>query len=401
MTTVVMAGALDTKGEEYRFAREQFGATATLLIDVGVGVGDNDARRRADISAAQVAARAETTLDAVRRLPSRAEALEVMARGLRDILIDLHRQGQADAVFGMGGSGALAVLSPGFRALPLGVPKVILTTMTAGGVAAADIVLIPAIVDIAGINSISRFVIPRAVATLKALLSVGAPTPNPNAVAASMFGVTTKSVMAAHDRLQSTGREVLVCHANGTGGRTLESVAADGWVCGVLDLTTTELADHLCGGIASAGPSRLTAAGTAGLPQVVSIGALDIVNFGALDAVPAHYRDRVLYRHSPTDTLMRTSAEECRALGDMLAGKLNRATGPVTVILPSGGLSALSAPGGPFHDSAADEALVATLVRSLRDDIPVVQSTEPANAPAFGIEAAGLLDRLLPQPGAS
>ncbi|MFF0794854.1 Tm-1-like ATP-binding domain-containing protein [Streptomyces spiralis] len=398
MSTIVMAGALDTKGPEYDFARRQLQARglSTLLIDVGTG----SPRCHADISASQVASKAGAPLASVRRSATRAEMLDVMAHGLTRLLSELHQDGRLDAVFGMGGSGAIAALTPAFAALPIGVPKVIVTTMAGAstGPAMIDILLIPAIVDIAGLNALSRLVIERAAATLKAQLETAWPSSGPpgdEAVALSLFGITTSAGLSAQARLQALGHDVLAFHANGTGGRTLESLAADGWVRGVLDLTTTELADHLVGGVASAGSERLVAAGARGIAQVVAPGALDTVNFGPRETVPPQFRDRTLYQHSATATLMRTSPSECRALGHLLAARLNAATGPVTVLLPREGLSALSVRGGPFYSPDADEALIVSLVDALAATITVVHSDVPLNTPEFGEQAADLLARLL------
>ena len=277
----------------------------------------------------------------------------------------------------------------------------IVTTMASSDtrpyIGASDLLLVPSIVDIAGLNTLSRFVLRRAVAMLAAQLDHPVRrTGEAPMVAASMFGVTTAGVSRACRVLSAEGLDVLVFHANGMGGRTLESLVRDGWPAAVLDLTTTELADELAGGVASAGPDRLTAAGARGIPQVVSLGALDVVNFGAPETVPERYRDRRLYAHNATATLMRTDPEEAAALGAELGAKLARATGPVTLLLPTGGLSALSEPGGAFHWPEADQALEAALLAVAGDRVAVERSPAPVNASAFGERAAELLLRHLP-----
>ncbi|MEU4226054.1 Tm-1-like ATP-binding domain-containing protein [Nonomuraea sp. NPDC026600] len=395
MTYVVLAGALDTKGAEYAFVQE-------LLVDVGLRplLIDTGIRGRPatspDITRTEVARAAGRTLPEIAGLPHRAAALDAMSEGLLHLLRGLQDAGDVDAAFGMGGSGALSVLAPAFRSLPLGTPKMIVTTMASSDtrpyVGASDLLLVPSIVDIAGLNTLSRFVMERAIAMLAAQLHHPVRrTGEAPMVAASMFGVTTVGVSRACQVLESKGLDVLVFHANGIGGRTLESLAEDGWLTAVLDLTTTELADNLIGGVASAGPDRLTAAGHRGIPQVVSLGALDIVNFGAPESVPARYRDRRLYPHNATATLMRTTPDEATALGAELGEKLVRARGPVTVLLPTGGLSALSEPGGVFHWPEADQALERALLDAAGPHVTVERSPAPVNSHAFGDQAAALL----------
>ncbi|MFF5260344.1 Tm-1-like ATP-binding domain-containing protein [Actinomadura viridis] len=398
---VVLAGALDTKGPEHAFVRDLLAASGLrpLLVDVGIR---GEPSVRPDVTRAEVARAGGRELREIAALPARGEALAAMADGVLALMESLRDAGGVDAAFGMGGSGALAVLAPGFRALPLGVPKMIVTTMASSDtrphVGASDLLLVPSIVDIAGLNTLSRFVLERSVAMLAAQLRHPVPAgpgggrgEGPPMVAASMFGVTTAGVSRACRVLESRGLDVLVFHANGLGGRTLESLAGAGWLAGVLDLTTTELADDLAGGVASAGPDRLTAAGRRGVPQVVAPGALDIVNFGAPASVPEPYRERRLYAHNATATLMRTDPGEAAVLGARLGAKLSAARGPVTVLLPTGGLSALSEPGGAFHWPEADEALERALLAAVGPEVVVERSPAAVNAPAFGERAAELL----------
>lgn len=402
MTYVVLAGALDTKGVEYAFVRRLLTDAGLRPLVVDIGVRGTPATPH-DITRQEVARAAGRGLEEVTRLPDRAAALTAMSEGLLAVVRSLQEVGEVQAALGMGGSGALSVLAPAFRALPLGTPKMIVTTMASSDtrpyVRESDLLLVPSVVDIAGLNTLSRFVLERATAMLAAQLrhpvrrSGGAPM-----VAASMFGVTTTGVSAACRSLESRGLEVVVFHANGLGGRSLESLADEGWLSGVLDLTTTELADDMLGGVASAGPDRLTAGGRAGIPQVVSLGALDIVNFGAPDTVPERYRDRRLYQHNATATLMRTSPEEAAALGARLGHRLAAARGPVTLLLPSGGLSALSEPGGPFSWPEADEALERAVLEHIGPEVAVARSGAPVNSAAFGERAAALmLDHLTPE----
>ncbi|MEU7749864.1 Tm-1-like ATP-binding domain-containing protein [Nonomuraea sp. NPDC049158] len=395
MTYVVLAGALDTKGDEYAFVKDLLfdAGLRPLLIDTGVRGTPGTPH---DITRQEVARAAGHTLEEIAQLADRAAALAAMSDGLLGVVRSLQSAGDVHAAFGMGGSGALSLLAPAFRSLPLGTPKMIVTTMASSDtrpyVRESDLLLMPSIVDIAGLNTLSRFTLERATAMLAAQLrhparrDGGAPM-----VAASMFGVTTIGVSAACRSLESKGLDVLVFHANGLGGRTLESLAGEGWLSGVLDLTTTELADDLLGGVAGAGPDRLTAAGRAGIPQVVSLGALDIVNFGGPEAIPDRYQGRRLYQHNATATLMRTAPDEAAVLGAVLGERLAAARGPVTLLLPSGGLSALSEPGGPFFWPEADEALEKAVLDRAGPDVAVRRSHAPVNSTAFGEQAAALL----------
>jgi uncharacterized protein (UPF0261 family) len=259
------------------------------------------------------------------------------------------------------------------RELPLGVPKFMVSTMAAGDVAryvgTSDIVMMPSIVDVAGLNKISRTIYRNAVAAVVGMLNAdGIPEDHEQdrpLVATTMFGVTTPCVMAAKERLEEAGYEVLVFHATGTGGRTMESLIDSGAFAGVLDLTTTEWCDEVVGGILAAGPDRCTAAGRTGTPQVVSVGALDMVNYGPPDSVPAEYRERNLYRHNPSVTLMRTTPEELREIGTRIAANLNKGGGKTVVLLPLQGVSALDAEGEAFWDQQADDALFTTLRQQL------------------------------------
>jgi uncharacterized protein (UPF0261 family) len=268
----------------------------------------------------------------------------------------------------------------------------------------SDIAMLYPVVDIAGLNRVSRQVLGNAAAAMAGMVAASAgrgeggnaaPGDDRPLIGATMFGVTTPCVTAARERLEALGYEVLVFHATGTGGRAMEGLVRSGFIAGVLDVTTTELADELVGGVLSAGPDRLTAAGGLGIPQVVSLGALDMVNFGPPDTVPARFRERRLYEHNASVTLLRTSVEECRELGRILAGKLNAATGPTTVFIPRGGLSMIDVPGGAFHDPDADAALFDALLTDLDPSVEVVDLPVDINDPTFGPAMADRLDALL------
>jgi uncharacterized protein (UPF0261 family) len=281
--------------------------------------------------------------------------------------------------------------------LPVGLPKLMVSTLAASESAPVymgvkDVTMMPSIVDVAGLNRISRPIFANAAGAICGMVETVVPAAEDKPViAASMFGNTTDCVNHAKDLLEAAGYEVLVFHATGTGGRTMESLIETGLVAGVLDLTTTEWADEHIGGILGAGPTRLEAAARAGVPAVIAPGCMDMANFGESDTVPAKFSGRIFYHHNPQVTLMRTSVDECLALGKLLAGKINLSTGPVRVLLPRGGISVISQPDGPFHDGAADEALFDTLKTHLRDDIAVEEFDCSINAPQFSKAAAKAL----------
>ncbi|TDC46890.1 UPF0261 family protein, partial [Actinomadura sp. KC345] len=306
-----------------------------------------------------------------------------------------------DAVLAVGGSGGSSIAARAVRDLPIGLPKLIVSTMAAGDVApyvgAKDVTMMYSVADIAGVNRVTRRVLGNAAAAAAGMAKAyaearAAPSVDERpVVAASMFGVTTPAVDAARERLEELGYEVLVFHATGAGGRAMEGLVESGLLAGVLDLTTTELADDLVGGVLSAGPERLTAAGRHGVPQVVAPGALDMVNFGPRETVPERFAGRNLYVHNPTVTLMRTTPEEMAELGRRVAAKLADATGPTVLFVPLGGVSALDAPGMQFHDPAADEACFAELegaVETERVDVNI-------NDPVFGRAMADRLHQMI------
>lgn len=402
MATVVLIGTLDTKAEEYAFVRstvEEQGC-ATLLIDVGIEPCSGMA---ADVNAFEVALAAGTTLEALRQGGDRGQAMAAMARGATAIAGKLYLAGKLQAVMALGGSGGSSVATTAMRALPIGVPKLMVSTVAAGDVSpyvgTSDIMMLYPVIDFAGLNVISERILKNAAvaaaAMAKVASSVGPIEASRPVVAITMFGVTTKAAMAAREYLEKAGYEVLVFHANGTGGRAMEKLVRDGLVSGVLDLTTTELADEVAGGTLSAGPDRLEAAGDRGLPQVVSLGALDMVNFGPMETVPERFRGRHFHRHNANVTLMRTSPAECAAIGAVIATKLNRAKGPVAVFIPTRGVSAIAVPEGPFFDPQADAALIESLRRHLDPRIACTMQDTDINDFAFAREMAAALHRFM------
>jgi uncharacterized protein (UPF0261 family) len=393
--TVALLGALDTKGTEYRFVKECIEARGhrTLLVDVGV-LGPPVIEP--DISRRQVAEAAGADADALRENKDRGQAVAAMARGAEALVPKLYAEGRFDGILALGGGGGTSVACAAMRTLPLGVPKVMVSTVAgtdvSGYVGVKDIVMVPSIVDVAGVNRISREIFARAAGAVCGMLETDVPPGEDKPlVAASMFGNTTPCVEAAKAILEEAGYEVLVFHATGTGGRTMESLIDEGLIAGVLDITTTEWADELVGGVLAAGPTRLEAAARNGVPAIVTPACLDMVNFWAPETVPPKYQDRKFYQHNPNITLMRTTPDECRRLGEILAEKLNLSTGPVTVLIPLGGVSMIDAPGEPFWWPEANDALFATLKSNLRPDIPVIELDCNVNDPPFARRCAEVL----------
>jgi uncharacterized protein (UPF0261 family) len=395
MTTVVLVGTLDTKGREYAFLRDRLrdAGVDTLVVDAGVhepngiepDVSRDEVARAAGADAAALAARGD-----------RGAAVTAMAAGAESVVRGLHADGRLDGILAMGGSGGSSIAARAMRALPVGVPKLLVSTVASGDtrpyVGAVDVTMMYSVVDISGINRVSARILANAAAAIAGMAQVSLPGDEGRPlVAATMFGVTTPCVTAARERLEELGYEVLVFHATGAGGQSMEALAKDGFLAGVLDVTTTELADELVGGVLSAGPDRLEAAGAAGVPQVVSLGALDMVNFGPRETVPPQFEGRNLYVHNPTVTLMRTTPEECGELGRTIGRKLSAATGPTSVFVPLGGVSMIAVEGQPFHDAAADEALVAGLHETLDSSVELQERDEDVNDPAF---AHAMADRL-------
>jgi uncharacterized protein (UPF0261 family) len=372
MTAVALVGTLDTKGADLAFLADRLRAAGADVIVVDAGTGD-PAGLAPDISGEAVAAAAGTSRAALRAAGDRGRAVTEMGRGAALVIADLAAQGRVGGVLSAGGSGGSSIAAQVFAALPVGLPKLLVSTMASGDVSpyvgAKDVCVMYSVVDVSGINRISRLILGNAAAAMAGMVAARERvTPDPGerpVVAASMFGVTTPAVETARARLAELGYEVLVFHATGAGGRALEALAEGRLVSGVLDLTTTELADDLVGGVLSAGPGRLTAAGAAGLPQVIAPGALDMVNFGPPATVPARFSGRLFYEHNPTVTLMRTTPEEMAELGTRVGRKAAGAQGPTEVFWPDHGVSALDAEGQPFADRAADEACREALDREL------------------------------------
>ena len=402
--TVVIVGTLDTKGEEIGFARDVLTAegVAVHVIDTGV-VGEPGIEP--DTSASEVAEAAGTTLEHLRDEADRGEAMEAMGEGATAIAERMHEAGDLDGIMGLGGSGNTSIATTAMRALPVGVPKLMVSTMASGDtepyVGARDIMMLYSVADIEGLNQLSRQVIANA-----ALAMVGMVTNEPDVdveskptIGITMFGVTTPCAKTARAYLEDRGYETIVFHATGTGGRAMENLIEEGVIDGVLDITTTEWADELVGGNLNAGPERLDAAGEAGIPQVVSTGALDMVNFGPRESVPTEFDDRLFHIHNPQVTLMRTTPDENAELGGIIGEKLNAASGQTALALPLGGVSMLDVEGEDFHDPDADTALFDALRATIDDDIDLMEMETDINDDAFAEAMAETLDEYMQAAG--
>jgi uncharacterized protein (UPF0261 family) len=388
MATIAVLGTFDTKGEEHGYVAELIRQRGhrTLLIDVGTL---ETPRLQPDVPRSEIAAAAAADLGAIVAKRDRGEAVAAMTKGAPLVVARLQREGRIDAVISLGGGGGTAICSSAMRALPVGFPKLMVSTLASGNTApyvgVKDIVMMPSVVDVAGLNRLSRKLLAQAAGAICGMVEARVPSGavDKPVIVASQFGNTTACVTHARTVLEEAGYEVMVFAATGTGGRTMESLIEAGLVAGVCDVTTTEWADELVGGVLNAGPTRCEAAARGGVPTVVSPGCLDMVNFGERASVPEQFQDRRFYQHNAQVTLMRTNPEECAALGRILAAKCNLATGPVSVLIPLRGISVISAPGQPFYWPEADAALFGEWKRHLRSGIPVIEYDGNINDPAF------------------
>ena len=400
--TILMLGAFDTKGPEHAFLREQIIGRGHRVIAVNVGVLGTTDLFPVDVEADQVADAGVSSLAALRAGNDRGRAMATMAAGAAAIVRQLYDQGRFEGIIGMGGGGGTSVITTAMQVLPVGVPKLCVSTMAAGNTAdyvgQKDILLMPSIVDVAGVNRISRKIFTRAAGAICGMVEMPPQETNKDRpiIAASMFGNTTQCVDACRAMLEEAGYEVLVFHATGAGGRAMETLVDEGLIDAVCDITTTEWADEICGGVLNAGPDRLSAPGRRGVPHLIVPGCVDMCNFGAMESVPTKYKQgRLLYQWNPSVTLMRTTVDENRRLGEIFAAKANAARGPVALLLPLRGVSILDGDGELFCDRAADQALFDALKAHLRSDIPVVEIDANINDPAFAKRAVALMLELI------
>lgn len=400
MKTVALVGTFDSKGTEYQYIKELLEKLDLKVFTIHTGVFESSFVP--DVDVAEIAAEADEDIASIRKRNDRAYATEVLSRGLKSLLPKLFAQGLFDGVLSFGGTGGTSLVAPGMRQLPIGIPKLIVSTVASGDtsvyVGTSDIMMMPSIVDVSGLNKISKRIFGNAVSAMAGLLNYRFETEEDEhpLVAATMFGVTTPAVNFAREYLEKNGYEVLVFHATGIGGRTMELLVSDGYFTGVLDLTTTEWADELVGGILNAGEHRLEAASLAKIPQVVSLGAMDMVNFGPFDTVPDQFKNRNFYKHNPTVTLMRTTVEENEKLGKIIASKLNLAKSETILVIPNGGFSAIDVKDGPFHCPEADKALIDSIKKHLTNEsVKLIEKEQAINDKAFAEFSAQQLINLM------
>ena len=402
--TVVLVGTLDTKGTEYAFFRDRIRECGVdvLLVDAGI-LGEP--LTEPDVTRQEVAAAAGADVAALADARDRATAIATMGRGAAEVVCRLHAEGRLDAIGALGGSGGTTLATKAMRALPVGVPKLMVSTVASGEtrpyVGSVDVTMMYSVVDVAGVNRISARIMANAARAL-AGMATGTESPPGDEkplIVASMWGITTPCVTTARERLEQLGYDVLVFHQTGTGGKAMEELMATGLVDGVLDVTTTELADELAGGIWACGPERLETAGRLGIPQVVSLGALDVIVISATglpDPLPDRFGGRPIYLHDELLAATRATPEECRELAAVVARKLNAATGPTVLFVPLRGLSLLSTDGQVLYDPNGDDALFSVLRELIdRSKVEMHEVDLDINDSRFGLAMADRLHELL------
>lgn len=401
---VCLVGTFDTKGAEFQYVKNQIESNGLGTICVNTGI-IGESTFQPDITSEEVARAAGMGLSALRQKADRGHSVTAMAKGARAIVSNLFQRGKINGILSLGGSAGTTIGTSAMQALPVGIPKVMVSTLASGDtspyVQTKDITMVYSVVDIAGINSITRQILTNAAGAISGMVqAISEPVNEKPLIAATMFGVTTPCVTKARTILEAAGYEVLVFHATGSGGKAMEDLIRGGFITGVLDVTTTELADELVGGVLSAGPDRLEAAGRNSIPQVVAPGALDMVNFGPRDTIPERFKNRQFYQHNANVTLMRTTAEENAQLGQIMAQKLLLAQGPTRVLIPKHGVSAIDKTGQPFYSPEAETAWINSLKSGLDESVvEVIEMDNHINDEEFGEKLAQTLLNLLPDQG--
>ncbi len=400
MKTIAIAGTFDSKGEEFSYVRDIIEGLGlkTFMIHTGVF----EPKFTPDVSNDEVVKAVGGDIKEIVAKKDRALATDILSRGMEKLLPKLYSEGKFDGILSFGGSGGTSIVTPGMRALPIGVPKVMVSTVAAGDISmyvgTSDIVMYPSIVDVAGLNSISTKIFTNAAFAIAGMVKFESKIDlnKKPLIAATMFGVTTPCINKSREYLEKLGYEVLIFHATGTGGKAMESLIRDGYIEGVLDITTTEWCDQLFGGNMAAGEDRLEAAVLNKIPQIVSVGALDMVNFGPISSVPSKYVGRNFYKHNPTVTLMRTTVEENRQLGLIIAEKLNMAQTKTALLLPLKGVSLLDSEGQQFYGVEEDAMLFKTLKENITNPlVEIIEVNSNINDEEFSIAAAQKLVQLL------
>jgi uncharacterized protein (UPF0261 family) len=401
--TILLIGAFDVKGEEYNFVKKLIEAQGCKVLTMNFGVLGKTDLFPIDVDNAEVAKAGGEDINQLQKDKDRGVAMKVMSRGVTVLCEKLYKEGKFDGVLGMGGSGGTSVITSAMRALPIGVPKVMLSTVASGNtsiyVGIKDVTMVPSIVDVAGVNQISEKIFKEAAGAICGMVKMDyIPSRDQRPIiAATMFGNTTPCVDRCRESLISKGYEVLVFHCTGTGGMTMEGLVDEGFVYAVLDITTTEWADELCGGVYSAGASRLDAPGKAGIPHLIVPGCVDMVNFGPKNTVPEKYKDRLFYEWNPSVTLMRTNIEENSKMGEIFAQKANASKGRVAFLLPLKGVSMLDSEGGIFWWPEANRAMFDAIKKNVKPGIQVVEINCNINDEAFSQKAVEMLMELMTQ----
>ena len=399
MASIAILGTLDSKSEEHSFLAERIQEHGHKTVFIDVGTGDNP-KVEPDYSRYHVAASIGLDLDALMQRHDRGECVVAMSEAAPAFLAQLVGDGKVDGVISLGGGGGTAIGTAAMRALPIGFPKLMVSTVASGNTAhymgTKDIVMMPSIVDVSGLNRISRTIFTRAAGAISGMVEAKIDTEGGKPlIVASMFGNTTTCVNEAKAVLEEAGYEVLVFHATGSGGKAMESLIESGMVSGVLDVTTTEWADEIVGATLSAGPTRMDAMAKAKVPAVVASGCVDMANFGARETVPTEFEGRTFYIHNPQVTLMRTNAEECTEIGKVIAAKANANSAPVAILNPLKAVSEINGEGQAFYDPEADKALFEA-IRS-KAKVEVIDLDEPINSPTFAKTCAEKLLELIAQ----
>jgi len=405
---VLIIGTLDTKGPEIAYFRDRLKELGLATIVADSGILGEPLGIEPDISRAQIAELAGSNIDALRNAGSRGKAVHGMQVGIRQLALDLFRQGRLDAVTSLGGAEGAVLAATAMKCLPVGIPKVLITPIASGRrrfgplVGTRDVMVVHSVVDILGLNPIATAIFDNAAGALKGMLEHGhamRPDPEGKYIAITMLGNTTRPVMFIRDQLAEQGLEAVIFHSNGVGGPAMEELAAEGLFSGVIDFTTDELTDELVGGFHAGGSERLGRIGLLGLPQVVVPGCIDFSVHGRPQDVPASMRGRPLYDHNPEFTLVRTLPDEMIQLGRIFAEKLNPSKGPLAVVVPTEGLSIPNIPGEPFWDPDADALFVQALQERLREDIPVFKYPLHINSDEFAQKVADHFVALLDKQG--
>ncbi|OGO63746.1 MAG: hypothetical protein A2Z45_06770 [Chloroflexi bacterium RBG_19FT_COMBO_55_16] len=401
---VVIIGTLDTKGPEIAYLRDRLQALGLVTTVVDSGILGEPIGITPDISRAQAATYAGTTIDALRSAGSRGKAVHGMREALKKLTLELYKVGKLQAIVSMGGAEGAVMGAAAMMQLPVGVPKVLVSPIASGKhyfdplVGTSDIIVVHSIVDILGLNPIATTIFDNVAAAIKGLVEygheLGKPRPEDKYVAVTMLGNTTRAVMALKERLAENSYEAVIFHSNGVGGPAMEEMAEAGQFIGVIDFTTNETYDPMTGGIHDGGPDRLKRVGRIGLPQVIVPGCIDFCVFHA-GAIPRELQGRPVYDHNPEYTLVRATQEEMIALGHLFADRLNLSKGPVVIAVPTQGLSIPNVPGGPFWNPEADAAFLKTLRSEIRQDIPVLTFERHVNDPDFGRQVADLFVELM------